>query len=161
LLLVVIVMGVSGAGKTTVAAQLAQELGWEFLDADSYHSSANIAKMHAGIPMDDADRAPWLEALRREIERAIQEKRNLTLACSALKQSYRQQLMVGPEVRLAYLKGTFDVLRQRLVHRSGHFMTEKLLASQLETLEEPAGAITVDVQQPVAEIVAEIRLQLF
>jgi gluconokinase len=154
-------MGISGVGKTTVAAQLAQELAWEFLDADWFHSAANVAKMHAGIPLDDADRVPWLGALRSEIERAIREKRNLTLACSALKESYREQLMVGPEVRLVYLKGTFEVLRQRLVHRSGHFMTEKLLASQLETLEEPGDAITVDVQRPVAEIVAEIRRQLF
>jgi gluconokinase len=154
-------MGASGAGKTAVAARLAQELGWEFLDADSFHSAANIAKMHAGIPLDDADRAPWLAALRREIERAIQQERNVTLACSALKETYREQLMVGPEVRLVYLKGTFDVLRQRLVHRSGHFMTEKLLASQLEALEEPANAVTVDVRQPVAEIVAEIRRRLF
>lgn len=154
-------MGVSGAGKTTVAAELAQELGWEFLDADSFHSAANVAKMHAGIPLDDADRAPWLEALRGEILRALQEKRNLALACSALKEAYRQRLMVGPEVRLVYLKGSFDVLRDRLAHRSGHFMTEKLLASQLETLEEPANAITVDVRQPLAEIVAAIRRQLF
>jgi len=161
LVLVAIVMGVSGAGKTSVAAQLAQELGWEFLDADWFHSAANVAKMHAGIPLDDADRVPWLSALRNEIERAVREKQNLTLACSALKESYREQLMVGPEVRLVYLKGTFEVLRQRLVHRTGHFMTEKLLASQLETLEEPADAITVDVQRPVAEIVAEIRRQLF
>ena len=154
-------MGVSGAGKTTVAAELAQELGWEFLDSDWFHSAANVTKMHAGIPLDDADRVPWLGALRSETERAIRENRNLTLACSALKESYREQLMVGPEVRFVYLKGTFEVLRQRLVHRSGHFMTEKLLASQLETLEEPAGAITVDADRPTAEIVAEIRRQLF
>jgi gluconokinase len=159
--LVVIVMGVSGAGKTTVAACLAQELGWEFLDADSFHSAANVAKMYAGIPLDDADRTPWLEALRREIARAIQQRRNLTLACSALKDAYREQLVAGPEVRLVYLKGTFDVLRQRLVHRSGHFMTDRLLASQLEALEEPADAITVDAQQPIADIVAEIHRQLF
>jgi gluconokinase len=159
--LVVIVMGVSGAGKTTVAAHLAQELGWDFLDADSFHSAGNIAKMHAGIPLDDADRTPWLEVLRREIACAIQQRRNLTLACSALKDAYRQQLVAGPEVRLVYLKGPFDVLRQRLVHRSGHFMTERLLASQLEALEEPADAITVDAQQPVADIVAEIHRQLF
>ena len=159
--MVVIVMGVSGAGKTTVAAHLARELGWEFLDADSFHSAANVAKMHAGIPLDDADRTPWLEALRREIARAIQDRRSLTLACSALKDAYRQQLLAGPEVRLVYLKGAFDVLRQRLVHRSGHFMTERLLASQLDALEEPADAITFDVQQPVADIVAEIHRQLF
>jgi gluconokinase len=154
-------MGVSGAGKTTVATHLAQELGWEFLDADSFHSPANIAKMYAGIPLDDADRTPWLEALRREIAHAIQQRRNLALACSALKDAYREQLVVGPEVRLVYLKGTFDLLRQRLMHRSGHFMTERLLASQLEALEEPADAITVDAQQPVADIVAEIHRQLF
>ncbi len=158
--MVVIAMGVPGAGKTTVACQLARELGWDFLDADSFHSSASVAKMQAGIPLDDADRAPWLKLLRREIERAIDENRNLALACSALKRSYREQLMVSAEVKLVYLKGSFEVLRQRLAHRTGHFMTEQLLASQLETLEEPSDAITVDVQRSVPDIIAEILRQL-
>ncbi len=158
--MIVIVMGVSGSGKTTVAAQLARELGWKFLDADSFHSAANVAKMHAGIPLDDADRAPWLEALRREIERSLARAENLVIACSALKDSYREQLLIDSSVRLVYLRSTLEVLRQRLKLRKGHFMTEQLLASQLETLEEPADAVTVDVEHPVDEIVAEIREHL-
>jgi gluconokinase len=157
---IVIVMGVSGSGKTTVAAQLARGLGWKFLDADSLHSSANVAKMHAGIPLDDSDRAPWLAALHREIERSLAKAENLALACSALKRSYREQLLIDSGVKLVYLRGTFEVLRHRLEQRKGHFMTEQLLASQLETLEEPADAVTMDVQQPVDEIVAEIRERL-
>src|SRR3979409_1680247 len=158
--MIVIVMGVSGSGKTTVAAQLARELGWQFLDADSFHSVANVAKMHAGIPLDDADRAPWLEALRSEIERSLAQAESLVMACSALKRSYREQLLIDPSVGLAYLRGTFEVLRQRLKQRKGHFMTEHLLASTLETLEEPVDAVAVDVEQPVDEIVAEIRERL-
>jgi gluconokinase len=158
--MIVIVMGVSGSGKTTVAAQLARELGWQFLDADSFHSASNVAKMQAGVPLEDSDRAPWLEALRREIERSLAHTESLVMACSALKRSYREQLLIDPSVRLAYLRGTFEVLRQRLKQRKGHFMTEQLLASQLETLEEPSDAVTVDVEQPVDEIVAKIRERL-
>ena len=168
--MVVIVMGVAGSGKTTIASLLAEELGWDFLDADSIHSPANVAKMESGIPLNDADRVPWLRELRLAIERSLAEKRNLALACSALKRSYRQQLMVGSEieqskiqnsdVKLVYLKGTFEELRQRLQHRTGHFMTEQLLGSQLETLEEPSDATTVDAGRSPQEIVAEIRRQL-
>ena len=158
--MVVIVMGVAGSGKTTIAGELARELSWDFLDADSFHSPASVAKMKSGTPLDDADRAPWLQALRQEINRYIYEKRNLALACSALKESYRKQLMAGPEVKLVYLKGTFDVLQQRLLHRTGHFMGETLLASQLEALEEPEDAILVDVRLPMPKKISEIRRQL-
>jgi gluconokinase len=158
--MIVIVMGVAGSGKTTVAVQLARELGWKFLDADAFHSASNVAKMQAGIPLDDADRVPWLEALRREIERSLAKAESLAMACSALKLSYREQLLLDPSVRLVYLRGEFEVLRQRLKQRKGHFMTEQLLASQLETLEEPSDAVTVDVQHPVDELVSEIREHL-
>lgn len=158
--MVVIVMGVAGSGKTTIASELARTLGWEFLDADSFHSPANVAKMHAGIPLNDSDRAPWLQALRREIERSLAGTGSLALACSALKQSYREQLLVSPDVKLVYLRGTFEVLRQRLEQRKGHFMPEQLLASQLETLEEPADATTVDVHHSVDEIIAEILTKI-
>ena len=158
--MVVIVMGVSGSGKTTVARELAQHLGWNFLDADSFHSANNVAKMQAGIPLDDADRAPWLASLRAAIEQALAENRDLALACSALKRSYREQLLVNSQVKLVYLKGSPEVLRQRLQQRTGHFMTEQLLDSQLRSLEEPSDAITADIQLPLPGIIAEILSQL-
>jgi len=150
-------MGVSGAGKTTVASELARELRWKYLDADSFHSAHNIAKMQAGIALDDADRAPWLAALRGVIEEALSKKQSLVLACSALKESYREQLLVSSAVRLVYLKASFELLRERLEQRTGHFVDERLLVSQLETLEEPRDAIAVDAGQAVTDIVAEIR----
>jgi gluconokinase len=153
-------MGVAGSGKTTVASALARVLGWEFLDADAFHSPANVAKMRAGIPLTDVDRAPWLGALRDEIHRSLAGTGSLALACSALKGSYRDQLLVGPDVKLVYLRGTFEVLQRRLQLRQGHFMTAQMLAGQLETLEEPADAITVDVEDSVDGIVTKIRLQL-
>src|ERR1700730_478580 len=133
-------MGVSGAGKTTVGNILAGELGWEFADADDYHSAANVEKMRTGIALTDADREPWLETLRQLISRWIADKRNAVLACSALKKAYREFLRVSPDVRFVYLKVTQDLLTERLRTRRGHFMTEKMLASQLAALEEPDDA---------------------
>ena len=153
-------MGIAGSGKTTVASEFARELGWVFLDADDFHSAANVAKMRAGIPLEDADRAPWLLALRGEVDRFRRGTQGMVLACSALRQTYREQLLVDSSVKLVYLRGTFEVLRERLRQRTGHFMTEKLLASQMQTLEEPSDAVTIDVQHSVDEIVAEIRERL-
>ena len=160
--MVVIVIGVAGAGKSTVGGQLATELGWEFLDADSFHSAANVAKMQAGIALDDADRAPWLESLRRELERATSQQRNLILACSALKQTYRNQLCSGLDARVIYLKGTPSLLRDRLAQRKGHFMTAQMLASQLGSLEEPVDAdtITMSADDSPQNIVVAIRARL-
>ena len=158
--MLVLVMGVAGSGKTTVASELAQELGWDFLDADSMHSPANVAKMQAGIALNDADRAPWLQTLRHEIEKAAAEKRNLVLACSALRQTYRDQLTDGMDARVVYLKGSAEVLRERLTRRTGHFVTQSLLESQLQSLEEPGGALTVNVEHSVPEIIAEIRAEI-
>jgi gluconokinase len=158
--MIVIVMGVVGVGKTTVGSLLAEQLGWEFVDADSFHSAANIKKIRQGIPLDDADRAPWLKAMHDAIVKWISDRRNVVLACSALKRSYRAQLCVGPEVKLVYLKGSYDLIYQRLGSRHGHFATEQLLASQFAILEEPEEAITVEVNRPPQEIVKEIRGRL-
>ncbi len=158
--MVIILMGASGAGKTTVGQLLASQLGWEFADADDYHSSTNKEKMRSGIPLTDADRAPWLETLRALIAKWIAAGKNAVLACSALKQSYRDALQISPEVKFVYLKGTPSLLQQRLHARHGHFMTEQMLASQLATLEEPENAIVVDVDASPAQIAAKIRANL-
>jgi|SRR5271156_3787094 len=153
-------MGVSGAGKTTVGQLLASKLGCDFADGDDYHSAANVEKMRNGIALTDADREPWLETLHDLISGWIAARRNAVLACSALKRAYREQLLISPEVRLVYLHATRELLQQRLRARHGHFMTAKMLDSQLETLEEPEGAIVVNVDQPPPQIVMEIRDRL-
>jgi gluconokinase len=158
--LIIVPMGVAGAGKTTVGRLLAEELGWDFQDADDYHSAANVEKMRSGIPLDDADRAPWLEALRTLILDWIAAGKNGVLACSALKRAYRARLQVTPEVRFVYLKVTNAQLRQRLRARHGHYMTEQMLASQLVALEEPENALTIDADGPPETIVSKIRAAL-
>jgi gluconokinase len=153
-------MGVSGAGKTTVGKLLASELGWPFADGDDYHSAENVQKMRNGIPLTDADRAPWLESLRALISGWIAAGKNGVLACSALKQKYREFLRVAPEVQIIYLKGSSQLLQHRLHARRGHYMTEQMLASQLEALEEPKDAVVVDIDRSPGKIVAEIRAKL-
>jgi len=153
-------MGVAGSGKTTIGRQLAAGLGWGFADADEFHPPANVAKMSAGIPLDDADRAPWLETLRALIAGWIAAGTNAVLACSALKRAYRESLRAAPEVQVVYLRGTPQLLQQRLRARLGHFMTEPMLESQLAALEEPEHALVVDVGRSPVEIVAEIRARL-
>lgn len=153
-------MGVSGAGKTTVGQLLAAELGWDFSDADDYHSQTNIEKMRNGIPLADADRAPWLETLRRMIADAIKTGKNIVLACSALKRNYRDLLRVGPEVRFVYLKVPPPMLHERLQARRGHYMTEQMLTSQLATLQEPRHAVVIDASPPPVEVVRNIRSAL-
>lgn len=157
---ILLLMGVAGAGKTTVGKLLASQLGWEFADADDYHSAANVEKMRHGIPLTDADRAPWLQALGVLISDWLTAHRNAVLACSALKQSYRDILRVSPEVHIVYLRVSSQVLHQRLRQRRGHFMTEPMLQSQLAALEEPTGAVTIDADANPAAIVVEIRAKL-
>jgi len=152
-------MGPAGSGKTTVGELLASQLGWEFADGDSFHSPSNIEKMSRGVPLDDHDRIPWLDAIRAAMEQWNAQRRNVVLACSALKKSYRERLQINSGVKLVYLKGTFDLLRQRLHARKGHYATEQILTSQFADLEEPADAITIDVARSPEDIVVEIRKQ--
>ena len=147
-------------GKTTIGRALAQELQWCFADGDDYHSAANIAKMHAGVPLTDEDRAPWLQSLRNAITAWLASGENVVLACSALKASYREILRVSLEVRLVYLRGSFELIAQRVAVRQGHYMNPHLLGSQFDTLEEPKDAVTIDIGPPVEQIVKEIRAAL-
>ena len=158
--MIVVIMGVTGSGKTTVGTLLAQQLGWEFADADDYHSAVNKEKMHKGIPLDDADRAPWLASLRQAIEQWIAKGESVVLACSALKNSYRTELSVGSDVKFVYQQGSFELIRQRLQQRHGHFASDSILAGQFADLEEPDDAVIVEIDQSVEAIVAEIRQKL-
>ncbi|HEY6337423.1 MAG TPA: gluconokinase [Candidatus Sulfotelmatobacter sp.] len=158
--MIAIVMGVVGSGKTLVGRLLAQQLGWEFADADDFHSPANVDKIHRGTPLTDEDRAPWLERLRAQIMHWTAAERNAVLACSALKRSYRQELAVGPEVQFVYLKGSPELIAQRLRSRHGHFADEEILASQFADLEEPDAAVAIEIARTPEQIVAEIRERL-
>jgi len=158
--MIVIVMGVVGAGKTTVGRLLAERLRWEFADADDFHSPANVEKIRRGVPLNDHDRQPWLERLRSEAISWRDQGKNVVLACSALKQSYRQQLRIGPEVEFVYLKGSAELIASRLRLRPGHFANEQILASQIADLEEPENAIVVSIERSPEEIVDEIQTQL-
>jgi gluconokinase len=155
--MVIVLMGVSGTGKTAVGTRLARALGGEFVEGDDYHPPANVAKMRSGVPLDDADRQPWLETLSREIGKWLDAAKTVVLACSALKRRYRDILKAGrPGVRFVHLEGDPDLIRSRLAQRRGHYMPASLLDSQFAALEEPADAITVGVEGTPDEIVAEI-----
>jgi gluconokinase len=153
-------MGATGAGKTTIGTMLAAQLNWQFADADTFHPPANIEKMSRGIPLNDADRAPWLEAMRKAILEWIAAGKNVVLACSALKRAYREVLGPRSEARIIYLKGSYALFAERIRHRHGHFAGEGILAGQFADLEEPDEAITVDAAQSPDQIVAEIRKRL-
>jgi len=154
-------MGVSGSGKTTIGQLLAESLQWEFRDADSFHSPENIEKMRYGIALNDLDRMPWLLAMQQAIQHWLQENQNVVLACSALKASYRQHLLINDkDVKLVYLKGSFELIQKRLKKRHHHFMNEKLLQSQFDTLEEPPDAMSVDVSELPEEIMQNIIMTL-
>ena len=156
--MVLVVMGVSGSGKTTVGRALAAALSWPFADADEFHPPANIAKMSAGQPLNDADRAPWLAAIRAKIEDWLARNQSAVITCSALKASYRDQLAHGQsQVKFVYLHGDRALLLRRLEQRENHFMKASLLDSQLAALEPPKEALTVDIRNPPAKLVEEIR----
>ena len=151
-------MGVAGSGKTAVGYALADALGWRFEDADAYHAAPSIAKMRRGMPLSDADRAPWLAALRALVERALDRREPLALACSALKEEYRQRLGGGLRgVRIVHLTADEATLRRRLESRANHFFGPSLLASQLATLEPPRDALTIDTTASIDQVVAAIR----
>ncbi|BCU79315.1 gluconokinase [Luteolibacter sp. LG18] len=153
----ILLMGVSGSGKTTVGLQLAGALGIPFLDADDFHPPANVAKMRSGVPLTDEDRAPWLAILAGK----LRETPGCVLACSALKDAYRQVLVEAvPDLKVFFLDGSPDLIRQRLEGRAGHFMPASLLESQFSTLEAPKNAIRLDIAEPVDTIVARILFHL-
>lgn len=159
-----IVMGVSGSGKSTVAGALGQRLGWRFEDGDSFHPASNVEKMRAGHPLTDEDRWPWLNAIADEIERVCRGGGHIIIACSALKHTYRDVLLRGrSDVRFVFLRGTKELIAERLAQRKGHFMPPGLLKSQFDTLEPPETSehvITVSIDETVEAIVDGIVRQL-
>ena len=160
--MIILLMGTTGAGKTTVGKLLAARLRWTFLDADDFHPPANIEKMKRGIPLTDADRFPWLEKIHAELVRLSQSGTNILLACSALKQSYRDLLSASLDMRIVYLRGTYEVMRRHIESRHGHFAGEAILAGQFADLEEPKNALVLDVsnssEQLVTEMIANLHL---
>lgn len=159
----VLLMGPAGSGKTRIGKLLAAQLSWEFADGDDFHPPANIEKMSRGIPLTDEDRLPWLQSIHSAMQQWRAQGKNVVVACSALKRSYRELLGIGPDARyikLVYLKGSYDMLLERLHSRTGHYMKEPMLASQLADLEEPTDALTIDISESPEVIVSEIRKRL-
>ncbi len=161
--MIAVLMGVTASGKSTIANELVKQTGWEFAEGDDYHSEANKAKMHAGVPLSDADRAPWLKALHGVLAGWVREGKNGVMTCSALKESYRVTLVNGlPEgaVRFVLLEVPREELEKRLAHRTGHFMSPALLDSQLATLEVPGDALRIKAVGDVGAVARDILNQL-
>ncbi len=158
--MIVVLMGVAGAGKTTIGMLLAEALGCPFLDGDSLHPPANVQKMAQGIPLTDADRAPWLAAIRAHLEDAFRRGENLVVACSALKRQYREYLAAKVPVIWVYLKGSEEIVRPRLEQRREHYFKAAMLSSQFEVLEEPASAIVADISLAPQAIVRQLLAHL-
>ena len=155
--MVVLLMGVAGAGKTAAGREVARRLGWEFIDGDDLHPRANIEKMAAGTPLDDTDREPWLRRIRRSIERCEKSGSSAVIACSALRRRYRRQLLeLTTNTRLVYLQGEPALIASRLRSRHGHFFDPALLASQFETLEEPEDALVISVAADLESVVTAV-----
>jgi carbohydrate kinase (thermoresistant glucokinase family) len=155
---VIVVMGVAGCGKSTVGEGLSKALGWEFIEADTLHPASNIAKMSSGVPLDDADRAPWLASVREAIDSSLGRGTRAVVACSALRESYREVLAPDPaDTRFIHPHGDFDVIRDRLSRRTGHFMGEDMLRSQFEALETPLGSLSLDVRLQPSVLISRIR----
>jgi len=160
--MIIVIFGVSGAGKTTVGKMLAEQLGWRFLEADDFHSGANIEKMRSGHPLTDEDRWPWLERLRKQIEQFVSARENAVLACSALKRDYRDRLRVSDEVKFVFLRGDYALVEKQLRSRHGHFMNTALLQSQFDDLEQPQAdeaVIAIDLDRTVRQLVEEIKVK--
>ena len=155
--MIIIIMGVAGSGKTTIGSLLANELGWAFYDADDFHSASNRSKMTQGIALTDEDRARWLLSLKELVAKNIQQTTSAVLACSALKNSYRDTLKVNEQVKFIYLQGTYEQIKKRLNNRTGHYMSAGMLDSQFHTLEEPQNVLTIDITHTPQEIISIIR----
>lgn len=156
----ILIMGVTGCGKTTIGKLLSVQLGWPFYDADDFHSAENVRKMASGIPLTDEDRRPWLEKLHKLVADHDEGAENGVLACSALKNAYRAVLTADADVDIVYLKAHPDLIRTRLDARSGHYMPKRLIESQFLDLEEPSDGIIVDAALPPEQIVAAIRSEM-
>lgn len=158
--MIVVVMGVSGSGKSVVGQALARDLGWPFFDADDFHPPENVAKMAVGTPLTDADRWPWLDRLALEMGAIDKRGDNAVLACSALRQAYRDRISRAGDVRFVHLAGDYDTIAKRIAARKHAYMPASLLASQFSALEPPADAITISIEDAVPEEVAKIRAAL-